>query len=88
MSEYYLISSYEDPFIVTRYLTGNETEEFYVHAQQVLGPVQFQGDNDKDWVFTLGDSHAIYVVRKEEALCVTDTILANINLDNENEDYL
>lgn len=64
----YIISKWDTEYVVTRFQSDMPTQEYYLDKHKVLGPIQFDDENDKDYIFGLEGIEGIFVVSKREVL--------------------
>lgn len=64
----YIISKWDTEFVVTRYRADMPSQEYYLPKNKILGPVEFDDENDKDWIFGLNGVEGIFVASKKETL--------------------
>jgi len=66
--ELYIHSKWDTEYVVTRYRADMPPQEYYLQKNKILGPVQFDDENEKDWIFGLEGIEGIFVASKKETL--------------------
>jgi len=64
----YIISKWETEYVVTRFQADMPSQEYYLDKNKILGPIEFDDENEKDYIFGLYGVEGIFVVSKLEVV--------------------
>ena len=70
--EYYISSKWNTDYVVTRYRSKKEIQEYFVDRRKLLGPVSNIDENDHDFIFELDGIEGIFVTSKLETILIID----------------
>lgn len=67
----YVVSKWDTEYVVTRYRSDMPPQEYYLEKNKILGPIEFDDENEKDYIFGLSGIEGIFVASKRETLLTT-----------------
>ena len=68
----FISSKWNTDYVVTRYQSKRDIQEYFVDKRKLLGPVSNLDENDHDFIFELDGIPGIFVTSKKETIIIKD----------------